>query len=246
MKRARAFRAIVSVVLLAFSPACTKATDGTSATAAPSTAHIAAATAVPNAGNLAGAIYRGTPTGNGADAHVDAALAAAGYDVYVRPRGGTDWIGPVITDTYGRFVFTSLAPGKYLARAYTGPVRVWEQIVDVPSVLPPIVARDVTVLYFSKSADNGRVEAALESLGFPYEQRAPLNQEPTNAVFFGRGVQHDDVTQLATALVRSGVRLQSVRGFADSSGPKAKLIEIEADKQRKNDPLLTVEGINAR
>jgi hypothetical protein len=144
-------------------------------------------------------------------------------------------------------VFTSLPAGQYQLRAYTGPVRVWDQIVTVPSVIPRIVVRDVTVVYYQKSADGGRVEAALESLGFPYayDPKTPLNQDPTNAIFFGSRVQPDEIKALAVALVRGGIRLQYIHPFGDSSGPRAKLIEIEADKARKSYSVMTADGINA-
>jgi hypothetical protein len=211
------------------------ATTAPAATTGPTTA--------PDTPSFAGAIYLGKARGTGSRTSVQTATAAVGYQVYVRPRGAADWIGPEITDTYGRFVFTSLAPGPYQARAYAGPVRVWEQIVNVPSVLPRIVARDVVVIYYAKDSDKGQVEAALESLGFPYERRKPLNFEPTNAIFFGTGVPVDDVRSLATALVQAHVPIRSIRYFADSSGPKSKQIEIEADKRRKRDPLFTADRI---
>jgi hypothetical protein len=48
----------------------------------------------------------------------------------------------------------------------------------------------VTVFYFPKDVDGDRVRSALSQEGFHLQQGAPRNDEPTNAVVFGRAVPH--------------------------------------------------------
>jgi hypothetical protein len=69
------------------------------------------------------------------------------YEIYLFGQSGM-WIGPAITDINGGYAFYNLPPGKYLMRIYrvqyqsqtqSQRVPVWEQQVQVPGVVNPIV-----------------------------------------------------------------------------------------------------------
>jgi hypothetical protein len=195
-----------------------------------------------DAASLNGAIYRGSPsTGN----KVPVATAIAGAQVYVRPRNGSNWSAPVTTDYYGRFTFTNLAPGSYEARAFMGSIRLWDQIVTVPSTLPRIVVRDVTVVYFLKSGDPSTVEGVCANLAFPYEIGKAQNNWATNILWFGDSVAIPDVKALAVGLVKAGITLRAIRRFTDGSGIKAKEIQVGASPQHLTGPVLSLASINA-
>jgi hypothetical protein len=191
---------------------------------------------------FAGAIFRGTPS-SASDGKVPVANAVVGAQVYVRPRNAGTWIGPVTTDLYGRFTFGRLAVGTYEVRAYAQNVRLWDQIVSVPTVLPQIVVRDVTVAYYSKKADSTGIAEILSQLAFPFEMRDAQNAYPTNTIWFGDAVAIADVKALATGLVRGGVGLHAIRRFSDGSGSKSKLIEVGASPQHLTEPTLTLQQI---
>lgn len=195
-----------------------------------------------DAANLNGAIYRGSPS---AGNKVPVATAVAGAEVYVRPRNGGNWAAPVITDYYGRFTFTNLVPGSYEARAFLGSTRLWDQIVAVPSTLPRIVIRDVTVVYFAKNGDPGTVESVCANLAFPYEIGTAQNNWATNILWFGDSVAIPDVKALAVGLVKAGITLRAIRRFTDGSGLKAKEIQVGASPQHLTGPILSANAINA-
>lgn len=203
--------------------------------------------AAPAAGSLAGSFYRGSalPRDSKGQQRVSDATAAAAYQIYVRVLPDGTWIGPVLTDTYGRFAFTSLAAGTYQLRAYDEHVRVWDQVVTVPSVIPPIVIRDVTVAYYPKTTDQGAVEEALQRLGYPFEEREPVNTLPTNIIWFGDSVSIDDVKSIADAMLRASIQLRAIRRFPDGSGIKSQWIEIGASPQHTTGPILTSAKVRA-
>lgn len=47
---------------------------------------------------------------------------------------GVAWIGPSITDSYGRYAFYNAPPGTYLLRVIVNNVIVWNEQVGVPNV----------------------------------------------------------------------------------------------------------------
>lgn len=84
--------------------------------------------------SLAGSVYQNARVGNSAN-------AVAGAYVYVHTASEVSgaWTGPALTDAYGRFTFPKLGAGTYLLRVFIGNQRVWQQTVNVPGKLPPIV-----------------------------------------------------------------------------------------------------------
>jgi hypothetical protein len=172
---------------------------------------------------LSGSIYQ-----NASRTNVSNAMVAV--SVYLRladPTTQNPWLGPVLTDQFGRFVFDNIPPGRYLLRAYdVNSYRLWEQVVGVPSQLQPIVIRDILVTYYPKASDGDSVAGTLQQLAYPYKEEAPVNQLPTNSIWFGDAVPIDDVRAIAGALIKAGVRLTAVRRFKNGSGSKLKMIEV--------------------
>jgi hypothetical protein len=178
--------------------------------------------------------------------------ALPGAKVFIRPLGLTSaqWIGPSVTDGYGRFSITAVPAGTYLLRMYIDTNLLWEQQITVSSAvtLPPTVVAvhdaSVSVLYYRKKADGTRVSDRLRALGYTFRAEQPSMQTPTNAIWFGRTVPLSDVKLLAASLIEVGVKVQAVRLFHDPDGPKAKLVEVGADAAL-NGPALTVSQVQS-
>ena len=177
---------------------------------------------------LAGSIYK--------LAYGDAkSVPVTGASVYLHPSNSqddADWIGPNLTDAYGRFTFQGPANGQYLMRIYSGTMRVWEQVVQIPTKLAPIVVRDIRVVYYPKSTDGTAVAAVLEKLGFPFDKADSVNAIPTNTVWFGDRVALQDVKTIADALLQAGVNVRAIRRFHDGGDWKAKVVEVGASPKR--------------
>ena len=52
---------------------------------------------------------------------------------------GTGWIGPSITDSYGRYAFYNTPPGQYLLRITYGGQILYNEAINVPGTHTPIV-----------------------------------------------------------------------------------------------------------
>jgi len=62
-----------------------------------------------------------------------------GLRVYIHGAQG-NWIGPSITDGYGRYAFSGLTYQKqYLLRVYDGGQLKWQQELSGPENVPPII-----------------------------------------------------------------------------------------------------------
>jgi hypothetical protein len=108
---------------------------------------LGAGTAIAQNLSLSGELYRlntSAPTAR--------PLANPGYRVYLYSKSQTRWIGPSITDSYGKFAFYDMPPGLYFLRIYppqqtnqTPPPAlkrfVWQQEVKIPGKVPPIVLK---------------------------------------------------------------------------------------------------------
>ena len=82
--------------------------------------------------SLSGSVYRG---GSGTTSS-----AVVGALVYVHAASSNaNWIGPAVTDTFGRYAFDAMSSGSYSLRIFINGKRVWEQVVVVPGQVPPIV-----------------------------------------------------------------------------------------------------------
>jgi hypothetical protein len=84
---------------------------------------------------LVGAVYQY----RGGNSSTSTALAGALVYVHTAASTDGDWIGPIVTDAYGRFTFAQLYRGRYVLRVFRGSKSVWQQEVTVPGKLPPII-----------------------------------------------------------------------------------------------------------
>jgi hypothetical protein len=64
------------------------------------------------------------------------------YVMYLPQASDSTWIGPVLTDSSGRFFFYNLHSGPVLLRAFgSANTVVWQEQYNVPSTLQPIVLK---------------------------------------------------------------------------------------------------------
>jgi hypothetical protein len=175
------------------------------------------------------------------------ATPVVGASVYLHPSGQSNdvWIGPNLTDGKGRFVFYNTAPGSYVMRIYSGTIRLWQQLVTVPRNIPPIVIRDVRVVYYPKDADQGVVDKVLNKLELPYDKGVGSNNLPTNIIWFGDQVSIEDVRTVADALLKAGVQLRAIRRFHVGNDWRAKVIEVGASPQHASGPTLTILAVDS-
>ncbi len=85
--------------------------------------------------SLSGAVYQRQPQG-------DRPSPIPQCRVYLLDAASGAWIGPVPTDSYGRFAFYDLRSGGYVLKVFKprdGKRPAWQQQVTTPSRLPPIV-----------------------------------------------------------------------------------------------------------
>jgi hypothetical protein len=103
---------------------------------------------------------------------------------------------------------------------------------------------NITVRYFRKDVDEGKVDAALKSLSFSREKAAAsesMQDTETNAVWYGSQVSIEDAKLVAYALIRAGVKIKAIR---QSSNPQnATIIQIGGVKFLSDDKPLTVDEI---
>lgn len=70
-------------------------------------------------------------------------IPLAGYEVYLYDIQAQKWMGPSITDAYGRYAFYGIQEGRRLIRIYMSDTnwrqRVWQQEVQGPGELKAIV-----------------------------------------------------------------------------------------------------------
>ncbi|HEV2643937.1 MAG TPA: hypothetical protein VGT98_14590, partial [Candidatus Elarobacter sp.] len=123
-------------------------------------------------------------------------------------------------------------------------VRVWEQVVQLPTKLAPIVVRDIRVVYYPKSTDGTAVAAVLAKLAFPFDKADSVNAIPTNTVWFGDRVAVQDVKAIADALLQAGVNVRAIRRFHDGGDWKAKVVEVGASPKRMTGDALSQKDVD--
>jgi hypothetical protein len=87
--------------------------------------------AQPQTGNLYGLLYRQNPSGS-------YPIPLSNYEIHLYARS-TGWIGPSLTDRFGKYAFYNVPPGRYLMRIQFRNRQVWQQEVQVPGTVSPIV-----------------------------------------------------------------------------------------------------------
>lgn len=174
--------------------------------------------------------------------------AVVGASVYLHradPSKGDDWIGPNLTDLYGRFNFPNVESGKYLLRIYSGTIHLWEQTVEAPTIVEPIVIRDVRVIYHPKAADAERIDAILQKLALPYDHAPAHYTFATNTIWFGDQVAMSDIKLVANAMLKGGVAIRAIRRYEAKSDWWAKVIEIGSSPDHTTGHVLTPQEVNA-
>lgn len=110
---------------------------------------------------------------------------------------------------------------------------------------------DITVYYYNKTIDEKRVAVELEALGYTFKVKPAskyMSRKETNAIWFGKGVNINDVKIVALALVRAGIPIKGIRPYEKSildSNYKKYSIEVGASVDLEIKPLLTVEQIQS-
>jgi vacuolar-type H+-ATPase subunit I/STV1 len=115
--------------------------------------------------------------------------------------------------------------------------------------------KSITVAYFPKNVDAGKVDAALKDFGFNLIRLNPrIKDTPTNAIYFGNKVNLDDVKIIAYTLIRAGVEIKGIfRIDKDTDLPwppgvaKDSLIEVVANANSDflKRPPMTIEQIRS-
>ncbi len=82
-------------------------------------------------GNLYGVLYRQNPSAS-------YPIPLSNYEIHLYARS-TGWIGPSLTDRLGKYAFYNVPPGRYLMRIQFRNRQVWQQEVQVPGTVSPIV-----------------------------------------------------------------------------------------------------------
>ncbi|HEV7643612.1 MAG TPA: hypothetical protein VGO50_06655 [Pyrinomonadaceae bacterium] len=71
--------------------------------------------------------------------------------------------------------------------------------------------RAITVQYFKKTTDNGKVETALKEFGFNLKVSPPIRKDlPTNLVAFGKKVTVEDARTVVYVLMRAGIEIKGL------------------------------------
>ena len=103
--------------------------------------------------------------------------------------------------------------------------------------------RAITVQYFPKNVDPTIIKSRLEALGVSLNtSSSQLPGVPTNAIWFGSGVDVNTVKAVAYTLIGAGVELKMIRQFNNSQG-REYLLQVGGDGECVNRPTLTVEQI---
>jgi hypothetical protein len=203
-------------------------------------------------GSLSGSFYQYVPG--------KPAPAFPGLRIYVAllinasdPNAGVGaWIGPSLTDNFGRFTFGGLPAGIYLLRAFSGKQRVWEAdsaVSGTARTLAPIVIAvhdpSTTIIYYAKPVDEQKVRSKLTALGFAFVEHPAKSKSATDTVWFGDAVALADVKLVACALIEGGVRIRAVRRLPDGGGIKKTEIQIGAMTGVDSKSIMTVQQIES-
>jgi len=104
--------------------------------------------------------------------------------------------------------------------------------------------KHITIEYFLKNVDKDKVLAALGGLGFTFQPSRAIGTTPTNAIWFGRSVQIDDVKLVAYTLIRAGIQIRDIRHYMVSEG-RDSVIQVGGRPRAVDKPVWTVERIAA-
>lgn len=107
------------------------------------------------------------------------------------------------------------------------------------------VITNTKIKYYVKEVDNQLVIDALASKGMSVDKgKANLENDKTNAIWFGGEVSLDEVKYVALTLIRAGVDIRTIKPYS-SEGRKINIIEIGSDRQGINKPIYSVTKIES-
>lgn len=119
------------------------------------------------------------------------------------------------------------------------------QEIDTASSTSVGRRRGVTVEYYLKGADAGKVLAALNDLGFmtPPQIKSPHRpNDPTDLVAFGSSVNPEDAKLVTYTLIRAGVE---IKGMCRAS-LKPSSIQVMGDNRFQDRPAMTVDQVRRK
>lgn len=100
----------------------------------------------------------------------------------------------------------------------------------------------LTVLYYLKDVDAGKVEAALKEVGFSVKIAAPIRPDlPSNLIAFGNDVGLEDAKLAAYVLMRAGVQIKDF--CKTSAASRTFFIQVLGADSLMSKPALTIEQV---
>ncbi|MCG8701302.1 MAG: hypothetical protein MI922_24825, partial [Bacteroidales bacterium] len=120
-----------------------------------------------------------------------------------------------------------------------------KKLIDIVAISNANTKRNiVTIKYFFKDIDSSLVINAIKNLGYNYEALPPQGNTPTNALWYGNNVDEEDIRVIAMTLVNSGVKIQDIKPFANSSG-RENIIQLGGRPQAIHKRPITIEQIRS-
>ena len=148
--------------------------------------------------------------------------------------------------------------GDSLARVLTSDSLLVRQSIraleEIPSLRERLAAptaasagSPAVLQYFAKDTtrdlNNWLFVQSLRDMGYRIKIRNPSNDLPSNALWYGERVNIDHVRLITLTMLRAGYRLQQVARFPESGSDRSSAVQIGANWNLRNAPLLTVDSI---
>jgi hypothetical protein len=99
----------------------------------------------------------------------------------------------------------------------------------------------ITLTYYQKGADQGRVGSSLQDYGFDLSVREGKNNTETNFLVFGTQINNNSVKLAALALLRAGVKLKAIAKF--NAVGKANQMQIGSWSFVEKEKVITLDSI---
>ena len=101
--------------------------------------------------------------------------------------------------------------------------------------------QSIRITYYFKPEDGDKVVKALQSQGFRVNAQESQVALPTNAVWWGEGIELKDVQAIAYTLIQNGIAIR----YVGKSERQPGRIQIGGDDTVLEDPLWTVERVKS-
>jgi len=99
----------------------------------------------------------------------------------------------------------------------------------------------ISIRYFKYSDDVTNVEATLEAVGYQVTTVAPRGKTPTNAIWWGNGIDLQDVQFIVYTLIKNGIEIR----YIGKSEKQDEIIQIGGRPQSIRSPFWTVERVRS-